>query len=189
MRKVLNVKLVGWLMVAPVLLGAGVHFLHGYQVKRNASVLVSQASRAEGQGQIERAAECLQRYLGLVPSDTDVLARYGLTLNKLATSRKGRLRAFLALQQVLVREPQRQDIRRHLVRLATSLGRFTDAREHLEILLKSSSDDAELEQLLGQSEEANGQYSKAAAWFQKAIEHAPDQIDSYVRRAHLLRHR
>src|SRR5438876_8003892 len=104
MRKVLNVKLIGWLLGAILLFGTGVHFLHGYQVRRNASVLVSQASRAEGQGQTERAAEYLQRYLGLVPSDTDVLARYGLTLDKLATSRKGWLRAFLALQQVLVRE-------------------------------------------------------------------------------------
>src|SRR5205807_4452033 len=106
------------------------HLLHSHQVRRNAGDLLSQADRAEEQGRFDQAAECLGRYLALVPDDTDVWARYGLLLahDKLATSPKARLRAFLTLERVLRREPKRRDVRRRLVGVAMRLGRFTDAR-------------------------------------------------------------
>src|SRR5207237_6464921 len=81
MRKKLNVKFLGALAGAAAVLGVGVHGLHAYQVRRNASDLLGQATRAEQQGQPEQAAEELGRYLGLVPGDTDALARYGLLLD------------------------------------------------------------------------------------------------------------
>src|SRR2546422_931655 len=77
-------------------------------------------------------------------------------------------------------------VRRHLVHVAMTLRRYTDAREHLEALLQLSAGDAELEHLLGECAEANGQYAQAAGWFAKAVEHAPDRIESYVRQARLL---
>jgi len=75
MRKQLNVKLLGYFLATTALVSVGVHFLHAHQVRRNASSLLSQASRAEEQGQLDQAAEYLDRYLtGFVRGDTDALA-------------------------------------------------------------------------------------------------------------------
>src|SRR5438034_2732630 len=189
MRQRLNVKLLGYALGTTVLFTAATHLLHGYQLRRNASDLVSQASRAEQEGNLDQATEYLARYLGFVPTDNDALARYGLLLDKQATTYKARRRVFEVLQQVLVREPERDDIRRREVHVAMKLERFIAARDHLNLLLQTSPADPELERLFGECEEGNRQYAKAAEWFQKAIGHNPGQIDSYVRRASLLRHR
>ena len=95
----------------------------------------------------------------------------------------------MALEQVLRREPERQDLRRKVARIAIDLGRFADAREHLRLLLKSSPDDGELELLLGRCEEGNDHFTEAASWYEKARKHAPEQIDGHVRLAYLLRNR
>jgi len=49
----------------------GTHFLHGYQVRRNASGLLEQADRAEQEKEPIKALEYLSRYVGLVPADAD----------------------------------------------------------------------------------------------------------------------
>lgn len=190
-QKRVNVKFLGQMVGSLAVLAVGVHFLHGYQVRRNAGNLLGQSDRAGEQGHLERAADYLKRYLGFMPGDTDALEKYGLMLadERLAISPRARLRAFLALQQVLLREPERHAVRRQLVQVAMNLRRYTDAREHLEVLLQLASDDAELEHLLGECAEANGQYAQAAGWFGKAVEHAPDRTESYVRQAQLLRRR
>src|SRR4051812_16122422 len=107
-----NVKLLGQLLGSLLVLAVGVHFLHAYQVRRNAGNLLGQADRAGEQGHLERAADYLKRYLGFVPGDTEALAKYGLMLadDRLATTGKARLRAFLALQQVVLREPDRHAV-------------------------------------------------------------------------------
>src|SRR5437867_3375940 len=135
--KRLNVRLVASLAVATLFFGLGVHYLHAYQVRRNASALLAQAVAVEDQGQPEQAVEDLALYLGLVPGDTDALAKYGLLLEKVATNHRARLRALSVLQQVLLREPDRAVVRRRFVDVAMKLERFADARDHLEMLLHS----------------------------------------------------
>src|SRR5947207_6676875 len=124
-------------------------------------------------GNLDQATEYLARYLGFVPTDHDALARYGLLLDKQATTYKARRRVFEVLQQVLVREPERDDIRRREVNVAMKLERFIAARDHLNLLLQTSPTDPELERLFGECEDGNRQYAKAAEWFQKAIAHNP----------------
>src|SRR5947207_10933199 len=51
-------------------------------------------------GNLDQATEYLARYLGFVPTDNDALARYGLLLDKQATTYKARRRGFEVLQQV-----------------------------------------------------------------------------------------
>src|SRR5262245_48641500 len=136
MRRVLNYKRLLCLMAAAALLGAGVHFLHAYQMKRNADTLLAQADWAVGRGQLDEATDYLSRYLGLVPGDVDVLVKYGETLDALAqrsNSPKTRLRALFAFERALRREPGRNATRRRLVRVAMAPGvdRFSDAAEHL----------------------------------------------------------
>src|SRR5438034_11617554 len=138
MRQRLNVKLLGYALGTTVLFTAATHLLHGYQLRRNASDLVSQASRAEQEGNLDQATEYLARYLGFVPTDNDALARYGLLLDKQATTYKARRRVFEVLQQVLVREPARADVPRPEVRVAMTLDRFIPPRAHPKLFLHTS---------------------------------------------------
>jgi tetratricopeptide (TPR) repeat protein len=191
MRRTVDIKFLASLVVVLLVAGVGVHFLHAYQVQRNVQGLLYQADRAREAGDNEQLAKYLSRYLAKVPTDTDALARYGTALDELATTPEQRLRAFLVLEQVLRREPSRQEIRRQLVRIAMheQMQRFTDARQHLETLLREASGDAELEHALGRCHAAGGEFVQAAEWFEKAIRHAPGQVDSYVALAVLLRQR
>jgi tetratricopeptide (TPR) repeat protein len=166
--------------------------LHGYQVRRNAGVLLVQADRAERDGELRKAAEYLRRYLGVRPGETDTLARYGLLLadEQLATTPRNRVNALMVLQQVLGRDGERQAVRRRVVDLAMGLKRFTDAREHLEHLLAANPGDGELEVLLGQCHEEVGtsdHYKEAREKYESAIQHAPTQIAGSTRLASLLR--
>jgi tetratricopeptide (TPR) repeat protein len=170
-----------------VAVGVGVHFLHGYQLRRHAGIFLWQADRAGAEGRRDQELEYLRRYLTLAPRDTEALARYGLALKEQATTRAGRLHAFLILEQVLRREPGRTAVRRQLVPLAMDLGLFTDAAVHLDILLKETPDDGELELLFGRCKEENREYPQALEYYTRATLHTPRPHDGYVRLAHLYR--
>src|SRR5262249_46746654 len=71
MTQRLNLKLLGWVTGAFLVLAVGVHVLHGYQVRRNAGGLLRQADRAEAEGRPDRTAAYLGQYLALVPDDLD----------------------------------------------------------------------------------------------------------------------
>ena len=110
-------------------------------------------------------------------------------LDKLATTGEQRLKAFLILKQVVRRDCQRADIRLHVARMALAARRFADAKQDLEILLKSNPGDAELLKLMGQCELISGHEALASTWFTKSLEAAPNQIELWVDHASLLRHR
>jgi tetratricopeptide (TPR) repeat protein len=187
-----NIKLLAFLCGGAVLFAVGVHFLHGFQERRNAGALLKQAERAEADGENEQAVKHLRTYLGFVPDDTDALARYGLLLEQLAKSANSRSQALLVLEQVLRRQPERHDIRQKLVDIAMhpQIARYSDAREHLELLLRNfAANDGALEHRLGRCHEAGGDFAQAAAWYEKALQHAPRQIDAYLHLAHVYRRR
>jgi tetratricopeptide (TPR) repeat protein len=190
MPRKLNVKFLASTLVLIALLGVGVHLLHGYQVKRNASSLLRQAERAEEAGDIGPALDYLGRYLAFAPDDTDALTRYGHLLEEQAKrTRSARTlsRAYFTFDQVLRRDASRRQVRRHVVDLAMGLERYADARQHLGVLLQESPANAELEELLGRCEESDKAYGRAAEWYGKAIQHAPHKLDNYVRLAQLYR--
>jgi tetratricopeptide (TPR) repeat protein len=217
MRRTLHFKRLVCLMATVALLGGGIHFLHAFQVKRQAGTLLQQATRAEeeyqAQGdsnQLENAAEYLGRYLVLVPHDSNVRGDYGLILDELADetgSRRTRQQAFEELETAVRRNQSRDDLRRRLVDVAMhpAVWRLKDAEEHLKILLQSQTKDPELERLLAHCYEAQGDfvepgtnstgYEKAVDTYKKAIQlyptsHAPKgRIESYARAADLLRRR
>src|SRR5207302_5211637 len=76
MRK-FNVKLFLILMAGVVVVGGALFGVHYLQYQRIASALLYQANRAEEQGQTERMATYLQRYLEFAPHDTAARARLG----------------------------------------------------------------------------------------------------------------
>ncbi|OAI45253.1 hypothetical protein AYO44_12965 [Planctomycetaceae bacterium SCGC AG-212-F19] len=191
--KKLNVKFVAWLLAILVVICAAVHGLHIFQARRNSAALLDQANRLEAAGELDRAGEYLQRYLGSEPGDTAILERYALLLARpeLATTRRARQRALDALEQALRRIPDRHDLRRTLVTFALSVQAHDTARQHLELLLPALPDDAELHQWQGQCEEAAGQADKAVACYREAIrqgaEHPELIVPSFLRLAQLLR--
>ena len=194
MRRKFNVKFFAILVGAIACFLVGVHFLHGYQVRRNASALLEKAQQAEDRQDFLEASELLNNYLGYVPNNTDMLARYGQLLDQLSTPSAGRsidfpvrVRAFLVLEKVLRLEPKREDIRRKLAKIAVDLGRFSDAEDHIKWLLESSPNDGELMRLKGQCQEVLGAFDEAAKQYKDAIKHSPQDLESYELLAGLWR--
>ena len=149
MKRQINFKFVAVLLAATLILGVGVHFLHAYQFRRNAAIFLDQADQAKEKGDSQQAAAFYGRYLGFVPGDVPTLANYGLALDEWgekSKSRKTRARAYFILEQVLLRDPQRRDVRIRCTTLAMEvLGRFEEAKEHLKLLQKDPPQDADLE--------------------------------------------
>jgi tetratricopeptide (TPR) repeat protein len=186
MRTQLNGRLLAAVGSGVVVLAVAVVLLHGVQVRRGARSLLQSADAAEQQGRTADAAKVLGDYLTLVPEDSDVQARYGLLLEQLPGP-ESRPHALAVFRRVLARRPDRDDVRRHFIRLALDLGRFDDARQQLAVLMGAFPDDAELEQALGHCQEADRDYAGAADWYARAVQHDPHRVDSYTRLARLLR--
>ncbi|MAT15752.1 MAG: hypothetical protein CMJ46_10850, partial [Planctomyces sp.] len=88
----------------PVLLVV-VHFVHGFQVDRQAQSLLSRAAAAEEAGDTNQARELLAQYIGFQPRDTSALLRYTRLLNESASNARQRLQVFLLFEQVVRRDP------------------------------------------------------------------------------------
>src|SRR5437667_12796167 len=122
MRKRINVRFALYLVLTVAVLATGTHFLHAYQVRRNAGSLLARARHYQEQGNLSKAADCFGQYLGLHPADLDALAEYGLLLadDRVAKTPQNRSRALLTLERVLVRNPDRHDVARRAVQVAMS---------------------------------------------------------------------
>jgi tetratricopeptide (TPR) repeat protein len=190
MRRRLNVKGTAVLILVVAVLGGAVHWVHGLQVQHNAKALRARGLKAEETGDLDKAIGYLRLYLGFVPGDDEALIRYGLLLDRRARTPRDRLQPFLVLEQALRRQPTRHDLRRRLVEITMELGRYSDARAHIEALLNGAApDDADLERRLARCYIVAGEAAKADASLEKAIGHKPDQVEDYVALADLRRTR
>src|SRR5437868_111834 len=79
-RRQVNLKFLLILIISVAAVGAGVHFVHGYQVKRQAGSLKEQAERAIEEKDPAKALSLFAQYLGYKPDDTDALEQYGTLL-------------------------------------------------------------------------------------------------------------
>lgn len=189
MRRRVNRKLLLWSLAVLAGLSALTYVWHDRQLKHQAGALLRQADRAFEARQTVQAVKYLSHYLAFEPGDTAALAKYGEALDKLSASPQARLRTLLVFDQVLRRDPARQDIRKRFVDIAVGLQRFPDAIRHLEILSTDASAKPEWDHLLACCLEANGDYEKAVAAFERALAKAPHQLDSYVLLAELWQQR
>src|SRR5260370_20092159 len=80
-RRKLQEKRILWLLAAGAVVAAAVHFLHEFQVKRNAGAFLRQADLAEQQGNRQHAARYLSGYLGHKPQKAATLTRYHMSLD------------------------------------------------------------------------------------------------------------
>jgi tetratricopeptide (TPR) repeat protein len=187
--KTVNGRALLILMAAVVVGGAGLFFLHRFQVGRNAEGAYEQAKIAEAKGDKALAVYYLQQFLSLDPSHTEALAKLGLLRSEQAANRPAMSRALETLDQVLLREPQRDDIRREAVGLAVKLGRYSDGLHHLNVLLPDAakSDDVELLKLRARCERGLRHYDEAAKFYKQALAKGPQQPDIVLEYAALLR--
>jgi tetratricopeptide (TPR) repeat protein len=183
MKREFNVRFFALLIGATAFLAVGVHFLHGYQVKHNAKLLLDQALQAEEKGQLNQASELLSTYLIYVPDDQETLAKYGFLLDGMSGRNPAlRVRAFMVLEKALRLDPDNQEVRRRAVQMAMDLGRYSDALEHLKFL----PDDSQTKQWTGQCQEAEGHFELARKSYDEARTQDPKQIRSYLSLAMLL---
>ena len=133
----------------------------------------------------------VSRYLEFRGNDNEQRARLGklLASDRLASTPKGRERALFVLEQVLAREPARNDLRPTIVQLALELKRWKVAEEHLQVLRKASPEDGKVAFLVAQWHEGQKQFADAETWYGKAAKLAPTDVPSYLRQAELLQKR
>lgn len=175
--RTLNLRLLAILFVGAILTGAVGYGVHSLQVRRNAGVLLRQAAAAKEAENWNEAINCLQRYVSLVRRDNgEVLADLGL----LQADARRWGPALRNLQNALRQLPERTDVQRRLAEAAMALRLYTDARQHLEALLKSSPNDPELLELLARCQLAEGHEKLSVDSLSKAIDVAPDRLDAYA---------
>jgi tetratricopeptide (TPR) repeat protein len=188
MKRRLSLKFLAVLLALGAALAVGAHYLHGYQVRRKAAVFRQRAEQAAEAGRPDEAIVEYQRYLALVPGDGDARADFGIILSRASQSLRDRQAVFIELERALRTNGDRDDARERLVHVAMDIGRFADAREHIQKLLdRGSNNKAELHHLMGRCFEVEGKYAEAVSAFKNAIRKDPTHVESYVRLVDLLR--
>jgi tetratricopeptide (TPR) repeat protein len=208
--RTLNVRLAVILLVSLLVLGVGVRLLHGYQVSSNAAMLRKAADHEEElfhaavKKQDAGAAKAawkkfflyLNLYVQLNPENFEQRERLGIAMFEDATA-GGELRnkrefaqSFSMLENLLRQAPERGAARRQVVKMAMLMGRFQDAKYHLEkYLLVESPKDPKLLETLGQCQGAMSDFGSALATFKKAIAVDPSRLAVYAQAADLLKRR
>ncbi len=188
MTRKFSLKNIGIVLISLAVLGSCIHFLRTYQVRRNARALLAQADLALEKEDYYKEARYLQTYLSLAQWDVDTQARYALLLSNLARTSRDRIRAFFAIGEVLLKAPDRNDLRRQAIKLAGALGRPSDALFHLNVLHEQADEkDADLMEAIGNVEAHRRSWAKADIWYEKSARQDPKRISAYVSRARVLR--
>ncbi|HEY1861305.1 MAG TPA: tetratricopeptide repeat protein, partial [Gemmataceae bacterium] len=194
MRKV-NKKLFFFLLLSVAVLTGGVFLAHYFQSGRVKAALLRQVERAEEQKQPDKVVQYLSRYLDFAPDDLEERVHLAKTLARESPTPipKARERAIYNLETVLARDPDRVELRLLLTRVAIETKRWELAREQLALLDKVNLQDGETERLRAMYEEGQEHFDQAEKFYAQHIERASrqgsHQIESYTRRAYLLRGR
>lgn len=171
-----------------VLLGL-IHSLHVFQMRRMGSHLLKKAEEAIAADNPNEAIRHLRGYLLVEPDDREARAKLAFALTDVAKSVYQRYEAFLFLERLLKDDPGQRELRRRLIDLLMSGGRFTDAIEHLKLLLSSTPSDDQLHLLLARSYVAVGENLNAVESYENAIRCAPRHFSTYEELAELLHER
>jgi len=208
--RTLNIRLALVLLAIMVVLGGGVYWLHAYQVERNAYVFLEQADRAEEQAKkaAEEGNDWLQQqsmqetirnlswYVRLMPDESEVRERLGLLYAEWALDEKTQEKdrnflfgqAWGHLERTVALSSDRETARRKLVEMAIAIGRYQNAKEHLQMaLLQQHPEDPELWEQLAVCQSRMGEHDAARKSYEKAIRCDPGQVSSYLPLAILLR--
>ena len=136
------------LIVAVVALGGGVYLLHAFQIKRNARSLYDQFVQMKKESRPDQAVKYLEQYVNLKPSDGASMAEFGILVADRAKGPGARASAMATLDRVLRLDTTQTDVRLRAAKLSVSMGRYAEARLHLDILLETKPNDPERAELM-----------------------------------------
>ncbi|MFG0335507.1 MAG: hypothetical protein ACF8TS_19275, partial [Maioricimonas sp. JB049] len=198
-----NVRLLLVTLTILIVAAVSIHFVHGYWIQRNADVLLERADVAEQEERYSDAISALTQYLNLQPQTslgeaeeqqiTDILERLARLFQTQKTTRNQQLRLYRTYEDVLRRDPTRDETRRALVDVCMQLGLFRDAVRHIDTLLErpvqSGSDPlrdaADLYSLKGDCYWTLEEYRSSAIAYVHALVTEPANPRRYVRTASL----
>ena len=181
------------------------HFTHRWQVRQQSGSFLRQADAAragkdaareakDAAGEVTNARSelgYLQRYLIARPDAIDERERVARLMASLAKSSNQLREAFIVLEDVLRRDPSRDDLRRFVIDFAlTKVGLVAEAKGHLEVLGVSKDKnpgDGVLEDQYAACLHFERNYESAALFYQKAYTDKPDLLNAYVGHSLLLR--
>lgn len=180
--RTVNFRFLVILLAVLAVLGPSVYFVNAYQVRRHADALKRRADQAFQEQRYEEAAKYYHLYLRQHPDDIQARISWGKALDKRTTRTVEDVRLIYEnFQFVLGAEPGHDDLRRRQVDLALETRQPNEAIVHIQRLLDGShKNDGELEQLLASCYVIRGEDDQAVAYYEKAIEHAPLHLPSYV---------
>ncbi len=188
MKRTLNVKLIGIVFGSIALCAVVVHFLHGFQVERNAYRLLERADEAFESKNYHKAENYYEQYLRVIPDQPDAVQKLVEVLDRIDYP-GDRLRRVLLMEQVLRAKPNEHAFRMRLVHNLINVGRLGDASDQLTRLRDVWDDKAEILHMLGWCNEAKKDYLAAVRLFREAIKQDPKQIRSYALLAEVLHDR
>ncbi len=214
-----NLRLVLWLAGIFLVSAIVVHFVHDYQVRKNASAFLDRAQKSEAafremrekksstrdqvEAVVQQTAMHYKRYLALNPDDLGVRITYGRFLLSLPDP----WGAYQQFERVLRTDPDDprvapyadeklidnyQEARKTQIDLARLLRQTSDAIYHINKLLESQKNDPKLFELRGllQSQEAGTEGAKNAEQsYEEAIQYDPARTSAYFALAMLQRER
>jgi tetratricopeptide (TPR) repeat protein len=213
-----NFKFLLILIVAVATLLGGAILLRRFQVSRNAGSKLELAKQKLEDGKAGEALDLFAQYVGLRPDDDEAYAEYAKLLVGRAQSpdatRNDFARAYAAMETAVRRNPDDDPLRRALAEFQISVGRASDAREHLAVLkerqeklspeeaAEQADDINRIELLLAASFIGEGDSEEAAAMVAKLVGYDLDkrefipgfdgtkaEADSYVMLAGILESR
>jgi tetratricopeptide (TPR) repeat protein len=160
----LNVKLTLWLIGITVFSVVSVHFLHAYQIDRNAGVLKVLAEQAVTDGDKREAVKQYNQYLRHRddPQAYSVLAGLVVDIaNDTDANRQDKYRAYTILQEAIRRHPELDDVRHRLVDYTLKIGGFAEAAEHIQYLINQGPKTPDLDYKMARCNLVMGEKPKA----------------------------
>src|SRR5260221_7908384 len=105
MRRKLNFKLVLGVLGSLLVVAVCVHFLHGYQLNRNAHRWRELGDQAVADKKDDKALAYYGQYLTFAPEDADTMQKYAEVLDRRAATEGERLQLTVRMEQVLRVKP------------------------------------------------------------------------------------
>jgi tetratricopeptide (TPR) repeat protein len=119
------------------------HFWHAHQVSRNASGLLVLVDQNEARGEWAKAADRLNRYLKLRPTDVEMIVRMAEDYYKVAKQPLQKSHVVQHYARAIALAPERDDLQRRQMALRLEAGDHRAALDQAKQLLALNQDDAE----------------------------------------------
>jgi tetratricopeptide (TPR) repeat protein len=163
--KRLNIKLAVSLILGLIVLGGGVHFLHAFQVDRNAESVIEQAQALYDKKDLEEAFDAALRYKNLRAEDlpgSKLVADIAFDIAETpGATRRKKLIAIFELERALRLDPEDAVRRRKLLDYYVKNGMITSAIDHVKLLRDPQKLDVDLEIIAAKCYASVGKYEES----------------------------